>query len=89
MRIEVECPEDRTGDVIGDLSARRGIIEEMVAKPGGLSSVSGRVPLAEMFQYSTTLRSITQGRGHYSMEPSTYDAVPAAIADKLLEDYTK
>ena len=89
MKIEVECPEDRTGDVIGDLSSRRGIIEEMVAKPGGISAVTGKVPLAEMFQYSTTLRSITQGRGHYSMEPSTYEPTPPNIAAKVLEEYAK
>jgi elongation factor G len=89
MKIEVECPEDRTGDVIGDLSARRGIIEEMTAKPGGISSVIGKVPLAEMFQYSTTLRSMTQGRGHYSMEPFNYEAVPPNIAAKVLEEYAK
>ncbi|MGE3171904.1 MAG: elongation factor G [Planctomycetota bacterium] len=89
MKIEVECPEEKTGDVIGDLSSRRGIIEEMTAKPGGISSVLGKVPLAEMFQYSTTLRSITQGRGHYSMEPATYEPVPPNIAGKVLEEYAK
>ena len=88
MKIEIECPEDKTGDVIGDLSSRRGIIEEMVSKPGGLSAVSGKVPLAEMFQYSTMLRSLTQGRGTYSMEPATYEPVPANIADKILTDLT-
>ena len=87
MKIEVESPEEYTGDVIGDLSSRRGIVEDMVTKPGGLTSVVGRVPLAEMFQYSTTLRSMTQGRGHYSMEPHSYEAVPAGIAEKVLEDY--
>jgi len=86
MKIEIECPEDRTGDVIGDLSSRRGIVEEMISKPGGLSAVTGKVPLAEMFQYATMLRSLTQGRGTYSMEPSSYEPVPAGIADKLLED---
>jgi elongation factor G len=65
MKIEVEAPEDYTGDVIGDLSSRRGMIEEMITKPGGISAVTGKVPLAEMFQYSTSLRSLTQGRGHY------------------------
>ncbi len=89
MKIEVECPEDRTGDVIGDLSSRRGIIEEMTAKPGGISAVSGKVPLGEMFQYSTSLRSMTQGRGHYSMEPSSYEPVPPNIATKVLEEYSK
>jgi elongation factor G len=89
MKIEVECPEDRTGDVIGDLSSRRGIIEEMTSKPGGISAVTGKVPLAEMFQYSTSLRSMTQGRGHYSMEPANYEPVPPNIAGKVLEEYAK
>jgi elongation factor G len=87
MKIEVECPEDKTGDVIGDLSSRRGVIEEMTAKPGGISAVSGKVPLAEMFQYSTTLRSLTQGRGHYSMEPFAYEPAPPNIANKVLEEH--
>ncbi|MCA8954743.1 MAG: elongation factor G, partial [Planctomycetes bacterium] len=84
MKIEVEAPEQYTGDVIGDLSSRRGIIEDMVNKPDGIASVKGKVPLSEMFQYSTTLRSITQGRGHYAMEPFSYEAVPPNIAEKLL-----
>ncbi len=86
MRIEVESPEQYTGDVIGDLSARRGVIEDMVTKPDGISAVRGRVPLAEMFQYSTSLRSMTQGRGHYSMEPFGYEPVPNNLREKLLED---
>ena len=89
MKIEVEAPEDKTGDVIGDLSSRRGIIEEMITKPGGISAVTGKVPLAEMFQYSTSLRSMTQGRGHYSMEPANYEPVPPNIAGKVLEEYAK
>jgi elongation factor G len=86
MKIEIEAPEQFTGDVIGDLSSRRGIVEEMTAKPGGITAVTGRVPLGEMFQYSTTLRSITQGRGHYSMEPHSYEAVPPNIAEKVLKE---
>jgi elongation factor G len=89
MKIEVEAPEDKTGDVIGDLSSRRGIIEEMISKPGGISAVTGKVPLAEMFQYSTRLRSMTQGRGTYSMEPASYEPVPPNIAEKVLADYAK
>jgi elongation factor G len=89
MKIEVEAPEDKTGDVIGDLSSRRGIIEEMITKPGGISAVTGKVPLAEMFQYSTRLRSMTQGRGTYSMEPASYEPVPPNIAEKVLTEYAK
>ncbi|MFO1055266.1 MAG: elongation factor G [Planctomycetota bacterium] len=86
MKIEIECPEEYVGDVIGDLSSRRGIVEEMVAKPGGINAVNGKVPLAEMFQYSTQLRSVTQGRGHYTMEPFAYEAVPPNIAEKVLAE---
>lgn len=86
MKIEIECPEEKTGDVIGDLSSRRGVVDEMVAKPGGVSAVTGKVPLSEMFQYSTMLRSLTQGRGTYSMEPATYEAVPPNIAERVLDE---
>ncbi len=86
MKIEIEAPEEKTGDVIGDLSSRRGLVEEMITKPGGISSVTGKVPLSEMFQYSTMLRSLTQGRGTYAMEPATYDPVPPNIAEKVLEE---
>ena len=89
MKIEIEAPEDKTGDVIGDLSSRRGIVEEMISKPGGISAVTGKVPLAEMFQYSTRLRSMTQGRGTYSMEPASYEPVPPNIAEKVLTEYSK
>jgi elongation factor G len=89
MKIEIEAPEDKTGDVIGDLSSRRGIVEEMLSKPGGISAVTGKVPLAEMFQYSTRLRSMTQGRGTYSMEPASYEPVPPNIAEKVLTEYSK
>jgi elongation factor G len=89
MKIEIEAPEEKTGDVIGDLSSRRGLVEEMVSKPGGISAVTGKVPLAEMFQYSTTLRSLTQGRGTYSMEPASYEPVPPNIAEKVLAEYAK
>ncbi|MBM4059720.1 MAG: elongation factor G [Planctomycetes bacterium] len=89
MKIEIEAPEDKTGDVIGDLSSRRGIIEEMISKPGGISAVTGKVPLAEMFQYSTSLRSLTQGRGTYTMEPASYEPVPPNIAEKVLDEYGK
>ncbi|MCU0865402.1 MAG: elongation factor G [Planctomycetes bacterium] len=89
MKIEIEAPEDKTGDVIGDLSSRRGLVEEMITKPGGISAVTGKVPLAEMFQYSTRLRSMTQGRGTYTMEPSSYEPVPPNIAEKVLTDNSK
>ncbi|MEE9128020.1 MAG: elongation factor G, partial [Planctomycetota bacterium] len=87
MSIEVESPEQHTGDVIGDLTSRRGSVEEMITKPGGITAVHGKVPLAEMFKYSNSLRSMTQGRGHYSMEPHSYSPVPQQIAEKILADH--
>jgi elongation factor G len=84
MKIEVTVPESYMGDVIGDLNARRGKISNMESK-NKLQYIHGSVPLAEMFGYSTALRSLTQGRGNYNIEPSHYEEVPRQIADKILE----
>jgi elongation factor G len=88
MKTEVVIPEDYMGDVIGDLNSRRGKISNMEAK-NKLQHIKATVPLAEMFGYSTTLRSLTQGRGTYSMEPSHYEEVPKQVADKILEKNSK
>lgn len=82
MRIEIVTPEVYTGDVIGDLNARRGRIEGMEAQ-GPLRVVRAIIPLAEMFGYATTLRSASQGRATYSMEPSHYEEVPGSVADAV------
>lgn len=82
MRIEAVTPEVYTGDVIGDLNARRGRIEGM-ENQGPLRIVRAIVPLAEMFGYATTLRSASQGRATYSMEPSHYEEVPGSVADAV------
>jgi elongation factor G len=84
MKIEVIIPEDYMGDVIGDLNSRRGKIENMKSK-NNIYYINGNVPLSEMFGYSTSLRSLTQGRGNYNMEPSHYEEVPKQIADKILD----
>jgi elongation factor G len=88
MKTEVVVPEEYMGDVIGDLNSRRGKIASMEAK-NKVRHIKANVPLAEMFGYSTSLRSLTQGRGNYSMEPSHYEEVPKQIADKILEKTTK
>jgi elongation factor G len=88
MKIEVDAPEQNVGDVIGDLNSRRAQVHD-VAYNGVSRIVSGKVPLAELFQYSTTLRSMTQGRGTYSSEPCEYTPVPAAIAEKLVSERAK
>ena len=84
MKTEVIVPEDYMGDVIGDLNSRRGKIMSM-EPVNKIEHIKANVPLSEMFGYSTTLRSLTQGRGNYSMEPSHYEEVPKQIADKILE----
>ena len=88
MRVEVTMPEEYMGDVIGDISGRRGRIEGMDDLGGG-KIVRGFVPLAEMFGYSTDLRSRTQGRGNYSMFFERYEQVPKNVQDKVLSALTK
>lgn len=85
MAIEVVAPEEYTGDIIGNLSANRGMIEGMEAGVSGLQTVKAQVPLAEMFGYATRLRSMTQGRGTFAMEFSHYAPVNADIAQEILK----
>jgi elongation factor G len=73
MAVEVETPEDYAGNVMGDLSSRRGMVQGMEDMVGGGKAIKAEVPLSEMFGYSTILRSMTQGRASYSMEPSHYE----------------
>ena len=85
MAVEVETPEEKMGDVIGDLSSRRGMIQSMDDIPGGVGKVvRAEVPLAEMFGYSTTLRSLTQGRATYTMEFKHYAEAPANVTDAVV-----
>ena len=88
MKVEVTMPEEYMGDVIGDINARRGRIEGMDDLGGG-KIVRGFVPLAEMFGYSTDLRSRTQGRGNYSMFFEKYEPVPKSVQDKLVNNKEK
>jgi elongation factor G len=84
MHVEVETPEEFTGNVMGDLSTRRGVVQGMDEIPGGGGKlINAVVPLAEMFGYSTTLRSLTQGRATYTMEFKHYAAVPKHILDQI------
>ncbi|MBM6871188.1 elongation factor G [Pseudoflavonifractor phocaeensis] len=85
MKVDVIVPEDYMGDVIGDLNSRRGQINGMEARPGA-QAISASVPLSEMFGYATDLRSRTQGRGQYSMEPSHYMEIPKNIAEKIIAE---
>ena len=88
MKVEVTMPEEYMGDVIGDINSRRGRIEGMEDIGGG-KMVKAYVPLAEMFGYSTDLRSKTQGRGNYSMFFEKYEPVPKSVQEKVLADKTK
>lgn len=88
MKVIVIVPEDYMGDVIGDLNSRRGQILGMESTPGA-SQINALVPLSEMFGYSNDLRSKTQGRGQYSMEPDSYIEVPKSIAEKIMSTRNK
>ncbi len=88
MKVTVTVPEEYMGDVIGDLNSRRGMIDGMDVIPGA-EQIRARVPLSEMFGYATDLRSKTQGRGQYVMEPGEYAEVPKNIADKIITNRTK
>ena len=85
MKVAVIVPDEYLGDVIGDLNARRGQIQGMEAM-AGTQRVNAFVPLAQMFGYATDLRSKTQGRGQYSMEPDEYQQVPKSVADKIMAE---
>ncbi|WP_334120808.1 elongation factor G [Limnobacter sp.] len=89
MAVEVESPEDYAGTVMGDLSSRRGVVQGMDDIPGGGKAIKAEVPLAEMFGYSTTLRSLTQGRATYSMEFKHYSEAPKNVADAVISARAK
>jgi elongation factor G len=88
MAVEVEMPEEKMGDVMGDLSSRRGVIQGMEDMPGG-KTIKAEVPLGEMFGYSTTLRSLTQGRATYTMEFKHYAEAPKSVAEAVISAKTK
>src|SRR5262249_56216237 len=81
MDVEVVVPDDYMGDVIGDLNSRRGHIKHMEPR-AGVQVITARVPLSEMFGYSTNLRSMTQGRGTYTMQFAVYEEVPRSLSEQ-------
>ena len=85
MKVEVTTPEEHMGDLIGDITSRRGAIQEITSTGNNESRISANVPLAELFGYATTIRSLSRGRATYSMEPAHFDRVPKAIQEKLVE----
>ena len=88
MKVVVTVPEDYMGDIIGDLNSRRDQIQGMESRPGA-QQITAFVPLSEMFGYSNALRSKSQGRGQYSMEPSHYIELPKSISDKIISERAK
>ena len=88
MQVDVIVPEEYMGDVMGDLNSRRGQIQGMEARPGA-QMIHSFVPLSEMFGYATELRSRTQGRGQYTMQPSHYEEVPKSIQEQIINSRTK
>src|SRR5258705_13884841 len=84
MAVEVETPEDFMGNVVGDLSSRRGMIQGMEDQSGGIKLGQAEGPLAEMFGYFTTLRSLSQGRATYTIEFKHYTEAPKSIADGII-----
>jgi elongation factor G len=89
MKVEVVVPEEYLGDVIGQLNGRRGMIQGMEMRPGNAQAVNSMVPLGEMFGYATQLRSVTQGRGVFSMEFNHYAPVSESVAQELLNPKNK
>lgn len=86
MKVEIEVPEENTGDIVGDIASRRGRIEGMEIIEGtGIQKIRAMVPLAEMFGYATDIRSKTQGRGTFSMEFAKYEQVPANVEKEIIE----
>lgn len=84
MKVEVVTPEDFMGDIVGDLNRRRGIINGMEDAPGGIKIVDVHVPLSEMFGYATNMRSLSQGRASYSMEPLKYAEAPNNVTEAII-----
>ena len=89
MKVTVIVPEEYMGDVIGDINSRRGEVQGFEDRSGGIKQIVSRVPLGDMFGYATDLRSKTQGRGQYVMEPDGYKEVPKNIAEKIISNRAK
>jgi len=89
VNVEVKVPENFMGDIMGDMPTRRGRVAGMEPQGDGTQIIKAQVPLAEMYGYSIDLRSMTQGRGEFTMEYSHYEEVPANIAEKIIEEHKK
>jgi elongation factor G len=89
MKVEVVGPEEFTGEIVGDLASRRGSIDGMDPRSGGMQAIRAHIPLAELFGYATDLRSMTQGRGTFTMEFDYYDQVPEDLSKQILSGWRK
>jgi elongation factor G len=85
MQVESIVPEEFVGDTVGDFSSRRGSIDGMDPRPGNVQAIRAKVPLSEMFGYATDLRSMTSGRGNFTMEFDRYAPMSQSIAEKVLK----
>jgi elongation factor G len=85
MKVELNTPEENMGDLIGDVTSRRGAIVEINSSDSSFTRVLTNVPLAELFGYATAIRSLSRGRASYSMEPSHFEKVPKQVQDKIVE----
>jgi elongation factor G len=86
MKVDITTPEDYMGDILGDINSRRGLVGEL-GERGNVKTISAQVPLANMFQYVSTLRSMSKGRANYSMKLANYDFVPPNIEDELKKGF--
>merc|ERR1712023_583380 len=86
MQVDIVTPEEYMGDIIGDINGRRGMVQEL-AERGNAKTVSALVPLANMFQYVSTLRSISKGRANYSMQLASYEVVPPNVEKEIMAKY--
>jgi len=87
MQVDVSTPEEYMGDILGDINSRRGMVGEL-GERGNVKTISAQVPLANMFQYVSTLRSMSKGRANYSMKLANYDFVPPNIEEELKKGFT-
>ena len=88
MKVEATTPDEYQGDIIGDMNRRRGEVQGIDSKPSG-TVITAKIPLAQMFGYATDIRSLSSGRASYSMEPDTFEQVPASISEEILEKAKK
>ena len=87
MKVEITAPEENMGDLIGDVTSRRGIIVQLdTTGQAGFGKILAHIPLSELFGYATAIRSLSRGRASYSMEPAHFEKVPKQVQDKVVTE---